>query len=116
MGHARANMIPRGPLALTGPVERPIEGTVPIRGDLAHIGLAGQYFVPHYIVPLERVAGAKGARLLRQPDEGAELIIELKAGQGFDVIAIEGDYAWGGCSLEGPSGYILAANLKIPGQ
>ena len=44
---------PQGPFALSGPVPRPAPG-LPLRGDVAHIGLAGKYFVPHYAVPQPR--------------------------------------------------------------
>ena len=45
---------PEGEIALSGPVSRPELGTLPIRGDLAHIALAGRYLVPHYIQPQPR--------------------------------------------------------------
>jgi hypothetical protein len=32
--------LPQGQLSLAGPVDRPAVGTLPIRGDLAHIALA----------------------------------------------------------------------------
>ena len=50
----------QGPFALAGPVARP-DGALPLRGDLAHIGLAGKYFVPHYAVPQPRTVLPGGA-------------------------------------------------------
>jgi hypothetical protein len=58
--------IPQGQLSLSGPVARPAVGTLPIRGDLAHIALASRYLCAHYVVPHLRVVGAAGADLLCQ--------------------------------------------------
>ena len=37
--------VPGGNIGLKGPVAKPAPGTVPLRGDLAHIALAGIH--PH---------------------------------------------------------------------
>ena len=38
MSGAKQYTVPEGPLGLLGPVEKPAPGTLPLRGDLAHIG------------------------------------------------------------------------------
>ncbi len=43
--------VPDGPLNLAGPVARPAPGTLPLRGDLAHIALAGRHLAAHYVIP-----------------------------------------------------------------
>lgn len=101
-----------GPFVLAGPVARPEEGGIPLRGDLAHIGLAGRYFVPHYAVPQPRAVMPGGAPLLATPsDDAAELCI-LMEGDSFEVLEIAGSWAWGCLSLEGPVGYVRLDRLE----
>lgn len=95
-----------GPFLLSGPVARAEATRVPLRGDLAHIGLAGRYFVPHYAVPQPWYVGPSGAPLLAAPDENAETLHQFAAGDTFDVLEISGTWAWGCVSLEGPVGYV----------
>ncbi len=45
-----------------------------MRGDIAHIALAGTYFVPHYVVPMQRMVGDTGANLRVQPSDEAEIL------------------------------------------
>ncbi|MEL0210929.1 MAG: SH3 domain-containing protein, partial [Novosphingobium sp.] len=55
--------LPGGQLVLTRPADRSDKPHLPVRGDLAHIGLAGKYFVPHYAVPMPH--GVKADSVLR---------------------------------------------------
>lgn len=103
-----------GPFLLSGPVPRPEAGRVPLRGDLAHIGLAGRYFVPHYAVPQPWLVGPAGAPLLAAPEQDSETLHELAAGETFDVLEISGSWAWGCLSLEGPVGYVSLDRLAKP--
>ena len=81
----------------------PTPGRVPLRGDLAHIALAGRYFVPHYAVPQPRTVVPGGAPLLAAPRDGVRgARATLLAGDSFDVLDIAGGWAWGCLSLEGP--------------
>ena len=100
-----------GPFVLAGPVARPDPSRVPLRGDLAHIGLAGRYFVPHYAVPQPRLIGPNGALLLAAPEDGAEHIADLAGGSSFDVLDLSGRWAWGCLSLDGPVGYVALDRL-----
>ena len=97
--------------ALSGPAPRPDPRRVPLRGDLAHIGLAGRYFVPHYAVPQPRYVGPAGAPLLVAADRDAEPLDQLAAGSVFDVLDIAGTWAWGCVSLDGPVGYVALDRL-----
>ena len=106
--HKRA----QGPFALAGPVARP-DGSMPLRGDLAHIGLAGKYFVPHYAVPQPRTVLPGGAPLLSSSDGGAEELCTLMEGDSFEVLDVIGVWAWGCLSLEGPVGYVLLDRLEL---
>ncbi|MCB2066113.1 MAG: SH3 domain-containing protein [Erythrobacter sp.] len=103
---------PQGPFALSGPVARPDPRTVPLRGDLAHIGLAGKHFVPHYAVPQPRGVMPGGAVVLAEPHEGAEELCALAAGDSFEVLDVTREYAWGCLSLHGPVGYVHLDRLE----
>ncbi|WP_231958793.1 SH3 domain-containing protein [Altererythrobacter sp. B11] len=105
-----------GPYMLAGPVARPDAGALPLRGDLAHVGLAGRYFVPHYAVPQPRAVMPGGAPLLVSPEEGAAELCTLMEGDSFEVLDITGSWAWGCLSLEGPVGYVHVDRLEsLPG-
>jgi hypothetical protein len=106
--HKRA----QGPFALAGPNVRPDPGKVPLRGDLAHIGLAGTYFVPHYAVPQPRTVLPGGAPLLAGTEPGAEELCTLMEGDSFEVLDVSGGFAWGCLSLEGPVGYVRLDRLE----
>jgi hypothetical protein len=107
--HKRA----QGPFALAGPVARPDPRRVPRRGDLAHIGLAGKHFVPHYAVPQPRGVMPGGATLFAETGEGAEELCTLMEGDSFEVLDIIGEWAWGCLSLDGPVGYIRLDRLEV---
>ncbi len=95
-----------GGLGLGGPVVRPAPGTLPIRGDLAHIALASKFLVTHYVVPQPFRVGPAGAALKLHPHSDDETVTSLAAGSGFEVLDIEGSWAWGCLGPEGPSGYV----------
>ena len=103
---------PHGPYMLAGPVARPDPARVPIRGDVAHIGLAGRYLVPHYCVPQPRCVLPGGAPLLADPREDAAELCVLMEGDSFEVLDVTGQWAWGCLSLNGPVGYIHVDRLE----
>lgn len=105
---------PLGPFVLAGPIERPDPRSTPLRGDMAHIALAGRYFVPHYIVPLQRMVGDMGANLRSEPDEASEILYDLSPGQRFDLLDSTGEWAWGCCGIEGPVGFVRLSDLLDP--
>jgi hypothetical protein len=108
---AGAYPIPEGQLSLAGPVARPATGTLPIRGDLAHIALARRYLCAHYVVPQSRTVGAEGATLLCQPREGSDPVIELAAGAAIEALDYAGPWCWACLGPDGPSGYLPIARL-----
>lgn len=97
---------------LSGPVVKPDETRVPIRGDLAHVGLAGRYFVPHYAVPQPRAVMPGGAALLTAPNAQSAELCTLMEGDSFELLDITGQWAWGCLSLTGPVGYIHIDRLE----
>jgi len=102
----------QGPYLLAGPQDRPVPGALPLRGDLAHIALAGRYFVPHYAVPQPRVAMPGGAPLFASTEPGAEELCTLLEGDSFEVLEISNGWAWGCLSADGPVGYVRLDRLE----
>jgi Bacterial dipeptidyl-peptidase Sh3 domain len=98
--------IPSGQFALSGPSEKLDAPHWPVRGDLAHVRLAGRVFVPHYAVPMERRVGASGADLRVAADAGAELRASLAGGTVFNVLDLSGGWAWGQVGEDGFVGYL----------
>lgn len=105
---------PHGQFILSGPSEKLDAAHWPVRGDLAHIDLAGRYFVPHYAVPQPRLVLDDGTPLLAAPREDAELRGELASGVIFDVLDIAGDWAWGTAGEGGSVGYVRFEALAAP--
>lgn len=101
-------------LSLTGPSATAEAGHLPVRGDLAHIKLAGRYFVPHYAVPMPHAIAGSGASLRRAGKCDAEEICALPAGCSFDVLDIAGGWAWGQYGEDGPVGYVALTELEAP--
>ncbi len=98
--------LPKGPLRLAGPVVQPKPGELPLRGDLAHVALAGTHLAAHYVIPQIRTLADGGADMLLQPREGSEVIMHLAGGTQFEVLDIAGDWAWGCLGPQGPAGYV----------
>jgi hypothetical protein len=109
--HTRADL-PEGMLSLTGPGVTAEAGHLPVRGDLAHIKLAGLYFVPHYAVPMPHAVAKGGAVLRKAGKADAEVVETLPAGATFDVLDMAGGWAWGQYGEDGPVGYVPLAELK----
>lgn len=117
-GHIRSIfpdvVLPAGMLSLAGPSVTAEAGHLPVRGDLAHIKLAGRYFVPHYAVPMPHAVAATGASLRRAGKPEAEEICPLPAGSTFDVLDMSGGWAWGQYGEDGPVGYVVLTELEAP--
>ncbi|MEZ5692918.1 MAG: hypothetical protein R3D99_13480 [Altererythrobacter sp.] len=103
--------VPTEQLRLSGPVVRPAPGTLPLRGDIAHIALAGTYLVPHYAIPQPRVLGDATATLRLLARDDAEPVAELAAGSAFELLDTAGDWCWGSVGPEGPSGWLHSTAL-----
>lgn len=103
--------MPEGLLSLNGPSVTAEAGHLPVRGDLAHIRLAGRYFVPHYAVPMPHTVINGGAILRKAAKAEAEPMETLAAGGTFDVLDMAGGWAWGQFGEDGPVGYVLLTEL-----
>jgi hypothetical protein len=97
---------------LSGPGVTAEAGRLPVRGDLAHIRLAGRYFVPHYVVPMPRTVVDAGAILRKSAVEEAEPVQMLAGGTVFNVLDMAGNWAWGQVGEDGFVGYLPLAVLE----
>ena len=102
----------QGPFVLSGPVSKGDQSHLPMRGDLAHIALAGKYFVPHYVVPQPRGVMPGGATIHREPAETSDEVCSLMEGDSFEVLDVAGSWAWGCLGPEGPVGYVHIDRLE----
>ena len=103
--------LPEGIVGLTGKVEKPDPGTVPLRGDLAHIALADSYLAAHYVIPIERIIGSSDITLKLAARDDADTGATLAAGSAVELLDCEGDWMWLTVGPEGPSGYVRSAAL-----
>lgn len=106
--------VPDGVLGLKGPVEKPAPGTLPLRGDLAHMALAGIHLAAHYVIPHVRSTGADGAGLRLAPRDDAEVFTRLAPGRRFELLDVAGEWVWGCPGPQGPSGWCRASELATP--
>lgn len=101
-----------GVLGLTGPVQKPEPGTLPLRGDLAHIALAGVHLAAHYVIPMPGTVGAQGVDVMETTRDDSPVITHFAAGTEIEILDIAGDWVWGCLGPEGPSGYMKATALN----
>jgi hypothetical protein len=94
--------------ALAGPLDKATLAGLPVRGDIAHIRLAGRVFVPHYVVPVPRRL-ACDAPLLAAP--GGDALATLAAGTVFHLLDMSAGYGWGE-QPGGLTGYIALDALE----
>lgn len=103
--------VPEGVLGLQGPVEKPAPGALPLRGDLAHIALAGTHLAAHYVIPQVRHVGAGGLGLRLTPRDDSEAFVLLAPASRFELLDVAGEWAWGGPGPQGPAGWCRASEL-----
>lgn len=103
--------VPAGVLGLTGPVAKPAPGTLPLRGDLAHIALAGVHLAAHYVIPQVRIIGADGADVMENTRDDSPVLNHFAAGTRIEVLDASGEWIWGCLGPDGPSGYMKASSL-----
>lgn len=100
--------VPDGVLGLNGPVDKPAPGTIPLRGDLAHIALAGTHLAAHYVIPHIWIVDESGVDVMENTRDDSPVVTRFDAGTRVEVIDIAGDWVWGCLGPEGPSGYMKA--------
>ena len=87
-GHNHEYTVPSGGLGLKGPVEKPAPGTIPLRGDLAHIALAGVHLAAHYVIPHVRTVGAEGVDVMETTRDDSPVITRFEAGTEIEVLDV----------------------------
>jgi cell wall-associated NlpC family hydrolase len=97
--------------ALDGPTRHPDRRTHAYRNDIADIALAGQVFAPHYAAAIRDAVTAEAVMVRAAPDASAVAVSQLVRGEGFDVLDVAGDWAWGACGHDGYVGYVPCAAL-----
>ncbi|MBV7259293.1 hypothetical protein [Erythrobacter crassostreae] len=100
--------VPGGILGLKGPVEKPAPGTLPLRGDLAHVALAGTHLAAHYVIPHVGAIGDADIELHLVPRDDSDATETLTAGTAIEVLDVAGDWIWICVGPAGPSGYCKA--------
>lgn len=103
--------VPKGNLGLQGPVAKPDAGTLPLRGDLAHIALAGVHLAAHYVIPHIRVVGHQGVDVMENTRDDSPVVTHFEPGTTIEVLDIAGEWVWGCLGPEGPSGYMKVGCL-----
>jgi len=104
--------VPNGVLGLKGPVEKPAPGTLPLRGDLAHIALAGKHLAAHYVIPQIQTVGENGVDVMENTRDDSPQITRFEGGTKVEVLDVAGDWIWGCLGPDGPSGYMKASCLS----
>lgn len=77
-----------------------------MRGDIADIALAGTLFAPHYACPMTRSCVVPSTPVRERADDGSPLISELLYGEAFEVLDLNGEWAWGYCAADHYVGYV----------
>ncbi|MEM7666846.1 MAG: hypothetical protein AAF250_13395 [Pseudomonadota bacterium] len=100
--------LPGGVLGLKGPVKKPAPGTLPLRGDLAHIALADTHLAAHYVIPQLYVVGDGGVDVMETTRDDSPVVTRFEAGTQVEVLDVSGAWVWGCLGPDGPSGYMKA--------
>lgn len=82
-----------------------------IRADLADVELASRHFAPHYAQAVLRNCIVARTPVRSKPDATSEMISELLYGEGFALLDITGDWAWGYSLHDHYVGYVPADTL-----
>jgi len=104
--------VPEGPFCLSGPLAQPERGHLPLRGDLAHIALAGTHLAAHYVIPIAGRIGAQDVTLKHSPRDDADDHVTLAAGTDVEILDEAGAWVWLCTSEYGPAGYCLKRDLS----
>ncbi|MGE4430782.1 MAG: NlpC/P60 family protein [Sphingobium sp.] len=77
-----------------------------VRGDLADISLAGLLFAPHYAKAQPMHCAGQSAFLRQAPSAESVAVSQLLPGEGFHLLDVTGQWAWGFCEHDGYVGYV----------
>lgn len=82
-----------------------------MRGDLADVRLAERVFAPHYAAFVLRSA-VKAAPILASTKAGGAVLSEILPGDGFEVLELASEYAWGKSQADGTVGFVTVTALE----
>lgn len=103
--------VPTGDLGLKGPVQKPAPGTLALRGDLAHIALAGVHLAAHYVIPYTCTVGQGGVDVMENTRDDSPVVTRFDAGTTIEVLDVAGGWIWGCLGPQGPSGYMQRSKI-----
>lgn len=96
---------------LAGPSVRLDPRVHAVRKDIADISLASRIFAPHYAQP-ERAACIGPSEPIRaEPSPEGRAVSQLLSGEGFAVVDVAGEWAWGYSLHDCYVGYVAQAAL-----
>jgi hypothetical protein len=98
--------VPTGILGLTGRVAKPLPGTLPLRGDLAHIALAETHLAAHYVIPDTAIVRTDSAAMHLMARDDSDIHHTLNKGCKLEVLDIGQEWVWCCLGPDGPSGYV----------
>jgi cell wall-associated NlpC family hydrolase len=81
-----------------------------VRGDLADVRLAERIFAPHYAAFILRSA-VVAAPIHASTKAGGTVLSEILPGEGFEVLELASEYAWGKSQGDGTVGFVPVAAL-----
>ena len=95
---------------LSGPSNLPDPDTHAYRKDLADIALAGVVIASHYAAPVQRRL-AKRTMLFKEPSSTSTELLEIEAGEPFDLLDDSLGWAWGYAGTGRRVGYVQSDRL-----
>ena len=98
--------------ALTGHSTRIDPRIDAVRGDLADVRLANQVFAPHYALAVI-VSANTASPILASTKACGAVLSEILPGEGFDVLELATEYAWGICHGDCAVGFVARGALDL---
>jgi hypothetical protein len=82
------------------------------RRDLADVALAGQVIASHFVDPIDCTL-IRSAAFRTAPDDAADVIADLDAGERMRLLESKHGWAWGYAGAEEKVGYVKADALGL---
>lgn len=82
-----------------------------VRGDLADVRLADKVFAPHYASAIV-CSAVEATPILTARQADSAVLSEILPGEGFEMLELATDYAWGICQADGTVGFVARGALS----
>jgi cell wall-associated NlpC family hydrolase len=82
-----------------------------VRGDLADVRLADRVFAPHYAAAI-LCSAVEASPILDSRQSGGNVLSEILPGEGFEMLELATDFAWGICLGDGSVGFVARGALS----